>query len=55
MFVVVLAISSFFVVTAQKADFNGTWKLDRTKSTLAEYTPILTRIEIRIKRRLTFD
>jgi hypothetical protein len=48
MFVVVLAISSFFVVTAQKADFNGTWKLDRTKSTLAEYTPILTRIEIRI-------
>ena len=48
MFVVVLAISSFFVVTAQKADFNGTWKLDRTKSTLVEYTPILTRIDIRI-------
>ena len=35
MFVVVLAISSFYVVTAQKSDFNGTWKLDRTKSTLA--------------------
>jgi hypothetical protein len=48
MFVVVLAISSFFMVTAQKADFNGTWKLDRTKSTLVEYTPILTRIDIRI-------
>ena len=48
MFVVVLAISSFFVVTAQKADFNGTWKLDRTKSTLVEYIPILTRIDIRI-------
>jgi hypothetical protein len=44
----VLVISSSFIVTAQKADFNGTWKLDRTKSTLAEYTPILTRIEIKI-------
>jgi hypothetical protein len=48
MFAMVLAISSSFMVTAQKADFNGTWKLDRTKSTLAEYTPILTRIEIKI-------
>jgi hypothetical protein len=48
MFAMVLAISSSFIVTAQKADFNGTWKLDRTKSTLAEYTPILTRIEIKI-------
>jgi hypothetical protein len=48
MFVIVLAISSSFVVTAQKADFNGTWKLDRTKSTLVENTPILTRIDIKI-------
>ena len=48
MLVMVLAISSSFMVTAQKADFNGTWKLDRTKSTLVEYTPILTRIDIKI-------
>jgi len=48
MLIMVLAISSSFVVTAQKADFNGTWKLDQTKSTLAEYTPILTRIVVRI-------
>lgn len=48
MLVMVLAISSSFMVTAQKADFNGTWKLDRTKSTLVEYTPVLTRIDIKI-------
>jgi hypothetical protein len=34
--------------TAQRADFDGTWKLDRTKSTLMEYSPILTRIDIKI-------
>lgn len=48
MVVVLLTISSSFIVTAQKADFNGTWKIDRTKSTLVEYTPVLTRIEIKI-------
>jgi len=48
MLIMVLAISSSFVVTAQKSDFNGTWKLDQTKSTLAEYTPVLTRIVVRI-------
>jgi len=46
--VMVIAISSSFVVTAQKADFNGTWRLDQTKSTLAENTPVLTRIVVRI-------
>jgi hypothetical protein len=46
--VMVLAIAPSFVVTAQKTDFNGTWKLDQTKSTLAEYTPVLTRIVVRI-------
>ncbi len=48
MFVMVLAFSTSFVVTAQKTDFNGKWKLDMTKSTLVEYTPVLTRIVIKI-------
>lgn len=42
------AIMSSLTVSAQKDDFNGTWRLDPTKSTLAEYTPILTRIDVRI-------
>ena len=46
--VMVLTIFSSFLASAQKADFNGTWRLDPAKSTLAEYTPILTRIDIRI-------
>ena len=44
----VLTIFSAYNLSAQKADFNGNWKLDMTKSTLPEYTPILTRIEVRI-------
>jgi hypothetical protein len=32
----------------QKADFIGIWKLDRGQSTLAEYSPTLVRIDIRI-------
>jgi len=44
----VLTIFSAYNLSAQKADFNGDWKLDMTKSTLPEYTPILTRIEVRI-------
>lgn len=35
-------------VSAQKADFNGTWKLDMTRSTLTEYTPVLRRIDVKI-------
>ena len=35
-------------VNGQKADFNGKWKLDMTKSSLPEYTPILTKIEVKI-------
>jgi len=42
------AITSTLTVSAQKSDFNGTWKLDRTKSTLVEYTPTLARIDIKI-------
>jgi hypothetical protein len=48
MLLMVSAISSSFRISAQKADFNGIWKLDRTKSTLVEYTPVLTRINIKI-------
>lgn len=46
--VTVFTITSAMEASAQKADFNGTWKIDRTKSTLMEYTPILTRIDIKI-------
>ncbi len=46
--VLALTILSSFIASAQKGDFNGTWRLDPAKSTLAEYTPILTRIDIRI-------
>jgi hypothetical protein len=50
-FFILLTFVAFFStiqLVAQKADFNGTWKLDRTKSTLVEYTPILIRIDIKI-------
>ena len=46
--VLALTILSSFIASAQKGDFNGSWRLDPAKSTLAEYTPILTRIDIRI-------
>ena len=46
--VMVLTIFSSFLASAQKADFNGTWRLNPGKSTLAEYTPVLTRINVRI-------
>jgi len=45
---IVIAFIPSIRLSAQMADFNGTWKLDRTKSTLVEYTPILTRIDIKI-------
>jgi len=50
LFVLLMAftIVSSLTVSAQKDDFNGTWRLDPAKSTLAEYTPILTRIDVRI-------
>ncbi len=43
------ALASGIPVAAQKADFNGIWKLDRGQSTLAEYSPTLTRIDVKIK------
>jgi hypothetical protein len=44
----VFAIASSYQVSGQKADFNGIWKLDMTKSTVAQYTPILLRIHVKI-------
>jgi hypothetical protein len=43
-----LAIGISVNTSAQKADFNGTWKLDMTRSTLTEYTPVLRRIDVKI-------
>lgn len=45
---IAVAFISTIQMTAQIADFNGTWKIDRTKSTLVEYTPVLTRIDIKV-------
>ncbi len=45
---IAVAFISSIQMTAQIADFNGTWKIDRTKSTLVEYTPVLTRIDIKV-------
>lgn len=50
-FIILLTVFTLITsikLTAQMADFNGTWKIDRTKSTLTEYTPILSRIDIKI-------
>lgn len=48
-FTMAFAIVSSIQSSAQKADFNGNWKLDMTKSTLAEYTPVLVGINVQIK------
>jgi len=43
------SIAASHQASGQKADFNGVWKLDMTKSTLVEYTPVLVRIDVKIK------
>lgn len=48
-FTMAFAITSTIQLSAQKTDFNGTWKLDMTKSTLPEYTPVLVQIDVQIK------
>lgn len=49
-FVALMVISIMFTVdaTGQKSVFSGTWKLDRTNSLIPEYTPILTRLTVKI-------
>ena len=42
------AIASF-TASGQKADFNGSWKLDASKSTLPQFPVILVRIDVTIK------
>lgn len=49
MLFMVLTIASSIQLSAQKADCNGSWKIDLNKSTLAEYSPTLVRIDIQIK------
>ncbi|NLJ42367.1 MAG: hypothetical protein GX431_01830 [Bacteroidales bacterium] len=44
-----MSIGISYRASAQKPDFNGKWKLDATKSTLPEYTPVLTRINVVVK------
>jgi len=46
---IAFAAASALPAAGQKTDFNGSWKLDRTKSTLAENSPVLVRIDVTIK------
>ena len=50
-FITLMALTITFALTSegQKEGFSGTWKLDRQKSVLSEYTPLLTKITINIK------
>jgi len=43
------AIAFSMQVSGQKADFNGSWKLDASKSTLPQFPVILVRIDVTIK------
>lgn len=49
--VLLMGITILFSIklSAQKGDFNGTWKLDYTKSVLVEYWPALAKINVQIK------
>jgi len=49
--ILMIALSAVFTFNAasQKSTFTGTWKLDRAKSVLPEYTPILTQITVNLK------
>ncbi len=49
MTVFVFIIASVIPASGQTSDFSGTWKLDRTKSTLAEYSPTLVRLDVTLK------
>ena len=50
-FIPLMVLTIIFTISAnaQKSDFSGTWKIDRTKSVLPEYTPILTKITVNLK------
>jgi hypothetical protein len=48
-FLMALVIASTFSAAGQNADFPGTWKLDKLKSTLLENFPTLVRINVNIK------
>jgi len=48
-FLIVLSIITSLTAAGQKSGFSGTWKLDRVKSVLTEYSPALTKITVNIK------
>ena len=48
-FLLMLTISTSFIVSGQKADFSGTWNLNQAKSTVLEGLPTLIKITINIK------
>lgn len=43
------AIAFSMQVSGQKPDFNGSWKLDASKSTLPQFPVILVRIDVTVK------
>jgi len=43
------AIAFSIQVSGQKADFDGSWKLDESKSTLPQFPVILVKIDVTIK------
>lgn len=45
----VITIASFTRISGQKADFTGTWKLDRTKSTILQDSPTLIKLNVQVK------
>ncbi|HBE41562.1 MAG TPA: hypothetical protein DDW27_10240, partial [Bacteroidales bacterium] len=50
-FISLMVLTIIFTISAiaQKSSYSGTWKLDRTKSVVPEYTPVLTRITVTMK------
>jgi hypothetical protein len=46
---VLCAISLTVPVAAQKDDYNGIWKLEREKSVIPEYFPVLVKITVTVK------
>lgn len=47
--ITVIAVVSSFNLSAQKQDFNGTWKIDRAKSNLSEYYPTMITLTVQVK------
>jgi hypothetical protein len=48
-FLMALTIAVTLPVASQKSDFSGTWKLDKQKSVLTEFSPTLVKISVAFK------